>query len=200
MDLSKLKKWSNENAPPPPTGEAPVDAPISHQLPSVAKPVPTPVRRNNDAPRPASPGAYAGVFISLVLGLLFTMLGLRFAKWLVAYLQHKPFETGFFWNGDTAKPVPYWELAGQTAWTEAAIFAMGVALLLDAVVVFLATRNGIVRKPLVMLAMGITALALLLNLGLGGYLFSIGVIPIYSVIALLVAGFMLFDHWALMNE
>jgi hypothetical protein len=154
----------------------------------------------------AAPGNHStgigNAWISLVLGLLFTWLGFRFAKWAVATISGRTFDTGIPWtSGDKAgQMVEYWEIYGYAALTDMAMFTIGVALLLDALILFFAIRRGSVNRLLVMLGAGITAIALLVNIGVCVKLLGAGVTPIFSIVAILVGGFMFFDHVAMLHR
>lgn len=178
MDLSQLPKMSDTPKPPPPMAEPPA-APAVYREPSGVGPV--------------------AVWISLVIGLIFLMLGANFLRWAAAKLGGREFVTGWF-QPDGVTPVKYFELQGGTAWGETGFFAMGVALLIDALLLFFVYRSPTPRRGLLALALATTALALALNVGAAGYVFTLGILPFSSMIAILVGGIMLFEQLGLWRE
>lgn len=211
MDLSKLKKWSS-NPPGDKPGELPagqnaVDAPIAHPLPpEPVVPALEPVRpsRMPDYAPAAPVTAGFGVFLSLILGVVFMFLGQRFAQWGLATMAGKEFNTNTTWmtGPNAGQPVPYWEIAGFAAWSEMGIFTMGVALLVDALVMFVATRGARPNTLLMMFAFAVTGIALATNIGLCAkqMIGPNAVLPIMSLIAVIAGSFILFDHWAVWQE
>lgn len=215
MDLSKLKKWSTPDQPGDartelPAGQTPVEAPITHALPP-APAMPEPRRAEPQYERripeyaPAAPvTAGFGVFLSLILGVLFMFLGQRFARWAIAAMSGQPFSTDTTWmtGPNAGQQVPYWELAYSAAWTDMGIFTMGAALILDALVMFLATRGARPNAILMLIAFVVTGAAVAVNLGLCGKL-MVGPnasLPVFSLVAVIAGSFVLFDHWAVWRE
>lgn len=205
MDFSQLPKMSKTTAPPrlPSEEPRPAVAPAVNDMPPPAPARPPSPSPSQPEPRPSyvdyahpGPPAASSIWISLIVGLICLMLGWSFARYLIAVAAGKPFETGVNWvSGDKAgQPVTYFELQGGTAWTDLGFFSMGVALILDAALMLLATRRPIPNQPLVMAALAVTGFTLLLNLGLAGYLLTLGIMPIASMLLILVGGFVLFDQ------
>lgn len=195
MDFSQLPKMSR-----PPTADTPADpstAPIAE--PPVAAHYPQPVGYASYSP---AEFGFASVWISLIAGVIFLALGQTFARWLLARVSGHAFETGVNWTDGpkSGQPVAYFELMGGTAWSDMGLFLMGVVLLLDALVIgLLATRRSPPRAIVVPL-LALTGLALLLNVGVAFYLFSTGILPIVTLIAVLVGGFVMFDHLPLLRR
>jgi hypothetical protein len=185
MDHSKLPRMSQTPS-----------RPAEHDLPPVARPV--------VSVEAASTGSVAPqIFLSAVLGLVYTYLGRNFGGWLLATVTGRTFDTGVAWGapvnpGDPAQgtPVGYFELAGGTAWSDMAVFVFGVALLVEAAALLASTRGGGVRTAMLGLAVAVTAIAVLVNLGVAGYLMSLGVgLPLFSILAVAFGGWMLFSLW-----
>lgn len=147
---------------------------------------------------------FASVWISLILGLILMMMGANFGRWATAKLAGKPFNTGVEWSaaaGEKAgQMVEYFELQGGTAWSETGLFLMGVALLLDAVLMFLYYRSGRPATAIIWLAVLFTSVAMALNLFVAVRLFSFGMMPLMTMGALLVGGMMLFDHLPMLRS
>ena len=181
MDLSQLPKMSDTPKPPP------------------AGPLPPSARRTpSDVTGEVGPLA---VWISLVIGVIFCALGQTFARWAIATLAGKTFATNVNWTAGpkAGTPVTYFELMGGTAWSDAAFFTTGVALIADAVLLFFVYR-GVARRGLLAVALGLTGVALALNVGVAGYLFTLGLLPIATLVALLVSGMMLFEQLAIWRQ
>lgn len=187
MDLSQLPKMSDTPKPPPPaeTATAATAAPAAYR-------------------EPAGGFGPVAVWISLVIGLLFCMFGANAARWGVAKLSGHEFATGINWTeaaGDRAgTPVGYFELQGGTAWSEVGFFTMGVALLLDAVLLFFVYGSRRPKPLLIGAALAMTGVALAINVGCAGYVFSLGILPFSSMVAVLVGGMMLFEQFGLWRE
>ena len=173
MDLSQLPKMGETPKPPPPIAE-----------PAPAAP---PYREPSGGFGPIA------VWISLVIGLLFLMLGANFARWATAKASGHEFATGWL-QPDGVTPVRYFELQGGTAWSETGFFVMGVALLIDALLLFFVYGSRTPKPALILAALAATGLALAINLGVAGYVFSLGILPFSSMIAVLVGGVMLFEE------
>jgi hypothetical protein len=213
MDVSKLKKWSSEKPGELPAGQTPVDAPIAHPLP--AEPEPVAPRVEREVPRserraneyvPAAPiTAGFGVFLSLILGLVFMLLGQQFARWGIATLSGNDYVTGKIFppgGPDGNKPVPYWQLDDMSQWTDLGLFSLGAALLVDAVLMLVASRRGRVNPILFFSAFGVVSCAVATNLVVGWKFMSLTppVTPIVSIVAVIAGAFVLFDHWAVWRE
>ena len=191
MDLSQLPKMS-ETPKPPPADTDDADRPST---PNGRPPV------DYAPPRPAAGGAMGGVsvWISLIVGVIFLIFGANFGRWLIAG-GHLATNVNWTAGPKAGTPVAYFELQGGTAWSEAGFFVMGVALILDAALLLLIYRSRSPRRALVLIALGVTGVALALNVGVGFYLFSISILPIATLIAVLTGGIMLFDQWAVWKE
>jgi hypothetical protein len=172
MDLSKLR----------PMSETP--------------PTPDPPQKVDSRPKGAALQS-TSAFLSIVLGLVFVLLGSTFVKWLSTTLTGGEFDTGAIWQaGEKAgQKVSYFELMGGTAWTDLGVFVAGLSLMLDGVLILIALRSRRIVKPLVIAAVGCISLAAMINLGVSGFLFSIGITPIFSLVAVAVLAYVVVEHW-----
>ncbi len=202
MDLSKLNRMSQTPPKPPvPQGQPDSASPLPHP-PYAAEP--------STYYAPPAPAIGGQVWLSGILGIVFILLGLRFAKWLITTLTGGTFVTGAIWGrggvNDPAEgtPVGYWQLRSfanltgpDIAWSEAAIFLFGLALILEAVSLIASVKAGPgVRKAFLALAIGVTALATIFNIGVVIYLISIGItLPLMSLLAAAFGGYMLSYLW-----
>lgn len=191
MDFSQLPKMSDTPKPPaPPKPDAP------NEPRRAAVPL-------DYTQAPSSVGfGFASVWISLIVGVILLMLGGNFGRWATARLTGHPFPTGVNWTtGDLAgQPVEYFELQGGTAWSEAGLFLMGVALLLDAVLLFSYLRGRFPSPNWLRAAILFVGAAMALNILVAFKLFGMGILPLMTVMALLPGGMMLFDHLATLRE
>lgn len=205
MDYSKLKPMS-QTPPPPPPGNAGGQAGSSvgpSAGPSV-DPSFDPSRPSGVSPTQVgyvSPRADWGdtstvsIWISLVVGVICVLMGLRFIRWAIITATGGTFSTGVNWvaGPKAGEAVDYWQLDGFAAHTELGFFAMGGVLLLDALLMMSARRG---RSPGMLLGVAImcTGACLLYNLGLAIYLITLGVTPLWSLVVVLIAGIVLFTH------
>ncbi len=194
MDLSKLPKLSNTTGPAPQQYPEPNPLPIEAALPATAAPPPQPTPQPMSH-RPASVGGE--IWISLIVGILLTYLGGTFGRYLLATLSHQPFHTGVNWTeGPSAgTEVAYFELEGFTAWTDMGVFLFGLTLLFEAAAkTLLAIKPGSLSRLVLVLAIVLTAVAVLLNIVCCVKLFGIGITPLLSGLAVAFGGWILFDE------
>ena len=183
MDLSKLPKLS-ESAPPPAPSQQPA-------------PAPSPVDYAHRPDIGTSIGAE--VWISLIIGLIFIMLGFNFARYLVTTASGRTYHTGINWvEGEReGTEVAYPQLQGDVIWNDSALFLFGVALLLEAAVLLVAGTSLTLKRPLVGVAAFIAAAATLINLIAAGKMFSDGIMPLVSLMAVAFGGYMAAYQWKL---
>ena len=189
MDFSQLPKMSK--TPPTPTA----DGELPQATPAAARDV-VPEARVVYVPAPYDAG-FGSVWLSLIAGLIFLAMGQTFGRWLVARASGREFATGVNWTAGPKEgtPVAYFELMGGTAWTDTGLFLMGVALLLDAAILGILASRGRHNRALVLIAVAVTSIAMVINAGVVAYVISIGItLPLTSLIALAVGGFVVFDH------
>ena len=189
MDLSKLPRMSQTPARPDPAQPTAPGEPLPGQPAPGTVVYAQPPRAHVDV------GLGAEVWFSAVLGLVFILMGLSFAQWLVATLAGRPFDTGVVWQaGENAgQPVRYFELAGGTAWTDTATFLFGLALLLEAAALIATAKAGAgLRRATIALALLVTVAATALNVGVAVYLLTIGIRPFVSLLLAAFGGYMAF--------
>lgn len=197
MDFSQLPKMSNTPKPSQSVDKKEIEAEETQASPAApreARPKNVPL----DYEMYDGSFGFASVWISLVLGLILLMLGANFGRWAAATLSGKEFQTGVQWTdaaGERAgKMVGYFELQGGTAWSDAGLFLMGAALLIDAVLIALYYQRKKPSVALLLFAIFFTGAAMVLNLFVAVHLFSMGILPFLTMGALLVGGMMMFDH------
>lgn len=180
MDLSKLPRLSESDRPVPPA-ETPPAAP---QLLDYGR---------------AAPGGSGQVFISAVLGIVFMMMGITFAKFLFAKLTGQTFHTGATWSmgPNAGQEVDYYELAGYTAWTETAIFLLGLAMVFEAIILGIATKNTPFNRKLVAAGIAVSVVMTVFNTIVVILLFKEGTMPIISFVATAFGGWMVMQEWQL---
>jgi hypothetical protein len=196
MDLSKLPKLS---------GEAPADPPaIADPPPSLAdNPPARAVEPLTYAAAVSAPfSAAADIWVSLIIGLLLLYVGRSFAQFALASMTGKPFHTGVEWTAGAAQTgeVPYFQLEGYTAWSDTGIFLFGLVLLLDAIVLALTARIPGRARPVLWFAAAMTAACVLSNAILCVLMFSAGITPLASVVAVAVGGWIFLDQWRLLRS
>jgi hypothetical protein len=192
MDMSKLPRLSN-------TAE---NVPHSHdpnELPSTPIPsIPT------SDPEPAmTQGQLLGaeVWLSAILGIVFMLMGKTFGLYLLAKLTGRAFHTGVNWvEGSLAgQEVPYPQLDGFVMLTDASLFLFGLALVFEAIVLVASVSSRGFRRPLVLLAFGVTVIAVAFNLFACGKLMSNGVTPLISLLATAFGVYIGMYEWALLK-
>jgi hypothetical protein len=189
MDLSKLPRLSetDKHAPAPP------------------EPVPPVAEQYKPAPLDygsADLGVSGYVWLSIILGLIFMMMGGTFARFAFAKLTGQDFHTHAVWQtGPKAgQEVAYFELQGYSAYTDTAVFLFGLAMVLEAGMLVLARRNTPTTQAFVAAATGVTAVMTLFNLLVCILLFQSGVMPFISVLAVGFGGFMTHSEWKILQH
>jgi hypothetical protein len=155
-----------------------------------------------DYAAPAPRGVGAQVWFSAILGIVFMMLGWRFASFLIATISGREFHTGAVWtNGPKAgQEVAYFELSGYTAWSETGIFLFGFAMVLEAIMLATVRRNTPVSRAFVGFALVVTAGMTLFNLIVVGLLFKAGLMPIWSLLVVAFGGYMTMHVWQMFKQ
>lgn len=191
MDYSKLPKFSQTSVPP--TTDADAEPPIANTAHPQSQ---APHYSQNE------PGMAAEIWISAVIGLVMLMMGWNFARFLGATLTGQTFHTNVTWETDDARggqEVRYFELQGYTAWTESGLFLFGVALLIEAAALAVARRPSKLQKSLIVVALILSVLATVYNLIAAGLVFSIGLLPIVSVLVVAFGGYMAMFQYKLLK-
>jgi hypothetical protein len=146
-------------------------------------------------------GGVTSVWVSAIVGLICIMLSWNFAKWLVTTLSGQTYNTGVNWiDGPNAgQPVGYFELATGWGYTEMGMFLLGVALVVEAAVLFVYLKGLTASRWPVVVCLVLSGFALLTNLTVCGYVLFLGLMPIYSLMAVLVAGMIFFERKAMLR-
>lgn len=188
MDFSKLPKLSQSPAPPE---QAPVEATPPAQVVSSS-----PVQ-----PLRVTPGVGAEVWLSAVVGVVCLLLGRNFARYWMAKLTGREFQTGVFWTAgpNAGKEVNYLQLEGGTAWNDAAIFLFGLALVFEAALLAVVYSRFRFKMQLVMVSFLITVLATGFNAVVAVVLLNKGVLPLWSALAVAYGGYIAAYEWRLMQ-
>ncbi|HVT88654.1 MAG TPA: hypothetical protein VHD56_07380 [Tepidisphaeraceae bacterium] len=182
MDLSKLPKLSETPSQVPPPQQP--DSPQVAQVSSVQG------------------GTGSQAWLSLILGIVFMMMGWSFARFMIAKLTGQPFHTGAVWQiGEKAgQEVDYFELSGYTAFTDTAIFLFGLATLLEGIILACVSRNTPGTRALVGSVLLLTAGMTLFNVVVAGLLISSGFQPIMSFLVIAFGGWMTMYEWQLLKQ
>ena len=186
MDLSKLPKMSQTPTPPPPEPTPqPASQPIDYQ----------------DQIAHVQSGVGGMVWISVILGALCIWLERRFGAYLLAKLSGREFHTEINWvsGPKTGQEVAYWELGGSTAWTEASIFLFGLALVLEALALWVISSKMGGKKPVLAISLLVVVIATAFNLFTVVRIMGEGVLPLMSGVALAMGGYMAMYQWKLLR-
>lgn len=164
--------------------------------PEAAAPDPEPQRVLPDDAIHREAGVGLEVWLSLVLGVVFMLIGRSFAAWV---LSGGALETGVNWTSGpkAGQPVSYFELQGGTAWTDTAIFLFGLALVFEGLSLLAVYRGVGPQGPLLLLAIALTFLAAFLNAAVALYLLTLGITPLMSILAFGFGVYLLVMQWRL---
>jgi hypothetical protein len=186
MDISKLPKLSKTDAPATPP------SPNDSSTATRAENVPDYRARGADEP-PLSVGE---IWFSLIVGVIFLLLGGTFARYLVTRVTHQPFHTNVNWTAGpkTGQEVEYLELQGRPWLTDAGMFLIGLAIVLDALVRVCIYKQIRAARPLAYLTFAITIAAVLFNLYVVGTLMGT-MLPLLSLLAVAMGGYIAFVQW-----
>ncbi|MEL7240619.1 MAG: hypothetical protein AAGK78_17305, partial [Planctomycetota bacterium] len=163
--------------------DGPVEYVVDKQQTNVAEPV-----------RRAGPGLE--LWLSLIGGLICVLLGMQFFRWFFTTLGGGTYNTGMTWSPGNDRgmpadsPVAYYDLVGGVAWTETGLALFGVALLVQAGTMLIGLSNAKLYRGMSIFALGLTLLAMVLNVVLAVYLLTIGITPITSLLLLLFGVFL----------
>ncbi len=149
MDISKLPRMSetNKHAPPPATDVA--SAPdVGHDVAPVRSPIPY--------ARDDVPSAGADAWISIALGVILILMSPRIWQYALSRL----FGTAFTWTftDPAGNPLPYTQ--SVFFWGDLALALFAVVLIAEGIVIGFARR-----RALVAVALALTVLTTLFNLG-----------------------------------
>jgi hypothetical protein len=188
MDLSKLPKLSErENSAPPPPIPTPVNSPTPQRVADY---------------QTIETSATAQIWLSAIIGLILLAIGRAFAQFLIAKLTGHEFHTGVIWqSGDLAgQEVSYFQLQGYTAFSDAAIFCFGLALILEAIVLAVVRRNTSANRALLAAALFITACTTAFNIVVAILLLQISILPLLSALAVAYGGYISIYEWQLLKR
>jgi hypothetical protein len=185
MDMSKLPNLSN--TPQPAENELPRHDPPSH--------------RPDYEPQRDNPGMGAEVWLSFVIGTLLMLLGRSFASYLVARVTGQPYHTNTTWQAGplAGQEVNYWDLMGFTALTDSGLFLFGLAMVLEGVALLFAFSKMRGKVPVVSIALFLACLATAYNFYVAARLLGIGIIPLFSGLAVAFGGYMAIYLWKLLR-
>ena len=178
MDLSKLPKLSDTKTA---EGETPVAVPAE---PVAALPVTPPVDAHAQSGRPP-PAGLADTWLSIGVGAFILLFWPRFLQWASSKVFHTHFVP--FTDSDGAV-VPYHTL--PEFWSDLGPTLLGAVLVIDGLLLF--TR----RPALILIALAMTLVSTLFNLGWVVYSYgTFGLAPL-SLLAVIFGGFILSTQWA----
>jgi hypothetical protein len=155
-----------------------------------------------------NPGIGAEVWLSAILGVILMLVGMSFAKWALVTMTGGTYDTGLTWGAPVpdqpnqhaeGSPIGYWELSGFSALQDMAIFLFGLAMVLEAAVLFVVHSRIRSKRPLLFLALTITLIATALNLVVAGKLFGVGVLPFLSLLCIAFGGYIAAYEWRLLK-
>jgi hypothetical protein len=191
MDLSKLPKFSQ--SPPPPAEEKADAATEQSAMPPAAIPV--------DYGHSPSPGIGAEVWISVIIGLIFLMIGWNFARYTGCVLTGQVYHTNVNWTAGpkAGSEVKYTELEGSVFWNDSAMFLFGLALVMEAAVLLAVHANARFAKPLIAAGWFLAFFATAYNVVVAAILFQAGVMPLMSLLAVAFGGYMAMYLWKMLQ-
>ncbi len=96
--------------------------------------------------------------------------------------------------------VGYRDLEGGTAFSDSAIFLMGIALLIDVGCLVASFKMTSRRCAWVTFSLAITLSAVVYNGFVGLKLLNIGITPILSLLAVALGGYSIFYQWAMLRS
>ena len=187
MDMSKLPRLSQSPQPPP--------QPQSPQEQQSGTQPDRPV----DFGRAERIGTGAEIWISAAIGLILMLVGRQFGTYLISLVTHEAFHTNVTWTSGpkAGQEVSYPELQGFVMLTDASMWLFGLTMVFDAAILFFAGGR---RAWLVVVGFGLTVAVCVFNGFVCAKLFSAGVTPIMSLMALAFGIYMSIYQWGLLKE
>ena len=148
-----------------------------------------------------SPGVGAEVWLSAILGVILMLVGMSFAQWALVTMTGGTYHTNATWMAGPkeGQEVSYWELEDFMALRDCAIFLFGLAMVLEAAVLFVVHSRVRGKRPLLFVALTITLIATSLNLIVAGKLFAASVIPFLSLLCVGFGGYIAAYEWKLLR-
>jgi hypothetical protein len=190
MDMSKLPKLSQTPATPP--QDEPVDA----------QSTPSPLRAKDAGSTGLDGFSMGDIWFSLIVGVIFLLIGRSFGEYSLAKLSHRPYHTGQVWSDEAPKAgqeVEYPELTGNPMLTDSAMFLFGLAIVLDAGIRVAVLRRARFSLPLAYVGFALSAGVTVYNLYVAGVLLKGGVLPLMSLLAVAFGGYVAFSEWQLIK-
>jgi hypothetical protein len=180
MDVSKLPRLSNTDSPqtPPDSSTPEPSAPAPQPPPSRFDPV----------------GIGAEVWFAVIIGLIFMAIGNAFAQYEIGKLTHHPYHTKVFWQEgpNEGAEVLYPDLMGEQYYSDSGLFFFGLSLIIVAFAQVLSMTRLPMRGLIGWGALGIAILATGYNIFVSAKLFSIGIIPVLSLLCVALGGYEVF--------
>lgn len=190
MDLSKLPKLSGEKKPD------------EQHAAAGSTPEPTAQFEYRAAPPDRGLIGVGEVWLSIAVGTILMYVSWGFAQWLLATLTGQAHDSGFDWTtGEKAgQPVPYWEIRGHYALSEAAIFLFGLAMVAEAGALFAAGRWPRLAKPLIGASLLVCAAMTIYNAIVMVLLMRDQSVPIVSMFAVAYGGYAVISQWGMLRR
>ena len=190
MDLSKLPKLSETNRPPNAPNQPTTTDPATAQ-PAVL------------SYRAADAHSFGPeIWLSAIIGIVFILLGLNFAKYVGARMTGHTYHTGVNWlvGPKEGQEVDYSDLQGFVMLNDSAVFLFGLALVFEAIVLVAITRGTRFAPGLLVIALAVAVLATGYNAFVAILLFTAGALPLMSLLAVAFGGYIAMSEWKLLES
>jgi hypothetical protein len=200
MDVSKLPKLSNTQEQVRQEQAAATDAP---QPPAPVLPrADSKVVPYQSGHEPVTAGVGAEVWLSIILGLIFILIGKNFAAYSFAKLTGRTYHTGVNWvaGPNAGQEVAYPDLQGFVMLNDSAMLLFGLTLLLEAAVMAAMATRFAYKRALVTAALVLAVAATAFNLYAVVRLFSANVMPLISLLAAGFGGYIAAYQWRLLQS
>jgi hypothetical protein len=188
MDLSKIPRLSGDRENPV-ADQNPPSQPVAP-----ADPIPF-------ASRATAEGSLADIWMSVVVGVIFLMLGAGFAKWVAATALGRTYDSHVAWTSGAkaGQTVPYWELSGYQALTESSVFLFGLACIIEAAALAATRFRPQAARLSIILSVAMALVATLYSAVVAVLVFNDGTMPIISVLIVAFGGYMVLQQWRLLR-
>jgi len=199
MDVSKLPKLSNTQE------QVRQEQAAGPDMPPEPKPVLPPADsrvvpyQSRDA---VTAGVGAEVWLSVILGVIFILIGKSFAAYSFAKLTGNPYHTGVNWvaGPNAGQEVAYPDLQGFVMLNDSAMLLFGLTLLLEAAVMGTIVTRFRYKRALVMVALVLAVAATGFNLYAVMRLLSVNITPLVSLLAVGFGGYIAVHQWRLLQS
>jgi hypothetical protein len=154
-----------------------------------------------------TPGIGAEVWLSAIIGVALMLYAHSFLGWALTTMTGGTYDTGLTWGAPVpdqpnqhaeGSAIEYWELSN--ALPDMAISLFGLAMVLEAIVLAVVHSRIRSKRPLLFFALSVTLIATALNLVVAGKLFSAGVLPLLSILAVGFGGYIAAYEWKLLKH